>query len=157
MDPGANCPTQARPPTGRIVTGVAGSKALYTPHFVTLLCLQLAFGFSFSTFYLLPKFMAVELRATPGAIGAVTGMFGLAGLISIPLVGAGIDRVERRLFLRAGSTLMVVSAFGFLFVDHAGVLAGALRLGQGLDWSRVFTPLLTPPPHPPPPTPDTST
>jgi MFS family permease len=112
---------------------------LYTRHFVTLLCLQLAFGFSFSTFYLLPKFMAVELRATPVAIGAVTGMFGLSGLVAIPLLGASIDHVRRRSFLRAGSALMVVGAFGFLLVDEAGVLAGALRLAQGLAWAMVFT------------------
>jgi MFS family permease len=139
VDRGPNCTPREQAPESGVATGAAERPRLYTPHFVTLLCLQLAFGFSFSTFYLLPKFMAVELRATPVAIGAVTGMFGLSGVLAIPLVGASIDRVERHLFLRAGSALMVVGAFGFLFVDDAGVLAGALRLVQGFAWSMVFT------------------
>jgi MFS family permease len=83
--------------------------------------------------------MAVELQATPVAIGAVTGMFGLSALIATPLLGAGIDRLGRRLFIRVGSALMVVTAFGFLVVHDAGILAGALRLMQGLAWAMVFT------------------
>ncbi|MDP8999008.1 MAG: hypothetical protein M3O46_02740, partial [Myxococcota bacterium] len=113
---------------GQARQGQIPQKTLYTAQFVTLLGLQLAFGFSYSTFYLLPKFMAVELGATPVAIGAVTGMFGLSALIATPLLGAGIDRLGRRLFIRAGSALMVITAFGFLVVHDAGILAGALRL-----------------------------
>jgi MFS family permease len=125
---------------------------LFTPSFVTLLCLQLAFAFSFSTFYLLPKFLAIELRARPAAIGGVMGMFGLASVISMPLLTAGIDRVERRVFIRVGSALMAVGALGFLLVHQVGPLAASLRLMQGLAWAMTFTASValtsdTTPPH----------
>jgi MFS family permease len=112
---------------------------LFTRPFVTLLCLQLAFAFSFSTFYLLPKFLALELGAKPAAIGGVTGMFGLASVISMPLLAATIDRVERRVFIRVGSVLMALGAFGFLRVHEVGPLAAGLRLLQGLAWAMTFT------------------
>jgi MFS family permease len=111
---------------------------LYTEGFVVLLCLQLAFSFSFSTFFLLPKFMATQLAAAPAAIGVVTAMFGLSGLAAIPLVGVRIDSRRRRALLFEGSALMALGAFGFLLVDHAGALAAALRLLQGLAWAMVF-------------------
>jgi predicted MFS family arabinose efflux permease len=111
---------------------------LYTEGFVVPLSLQLAFPFSFSTFFLLPKFMATQLAAAPAAIGVVTAMFGLSGLAAIPLVGIRIDSMRRRALLFEGSALMALGAFGFLFVDHAGTLAAALRLLQGLAWAMVF-------------------
>lgn len=113
--------------------------ALYTRSFVALLCLQLAYGFSFSTFFLLPKFMAVELGATPAAIGAVTSMFGLSGVLAIPLLNVAIDRVAYRLLLRLGSALMVLSAVGFSLVREPGAMAAVLRFLQGLSWAMTFT------------------
>ncbi|HLK38119.1 MAG TPA: MFS transporter [Polyangiaceae bacterium] len=111
---------------------------LYTRSFALLLGLQVAFSFSFSTFFLLPKFLATSLAAEPIAIGVVTAMFGLSGLAAIPVVGVRIDTRQRRRFLIEGSALMAAAAFGFLWVDHAGALAAVLRLLQGLAWAMVF-------------------
>jgi MFS family permease len=128
-----HCPTHEHPATS------SAPATLFTPSFVTLLGLQLAFAFSFSTFYLLPKFLAIELRARPAAIGGVMGMFGFASVVSMPLLAAFIDRVERRVFIRAGSALMAIAAFGYLFVHQVGPLAASLRLIQGLAWALTFT------------------
>ena len=112
---------------------------LYTKDFVILVWHQLAFAFSFSTFFLLPKFLAANLHAAPTAIGIVMAMFGLSAIVTMPLLGVGIDRVDRRIFLRAGSVLMAVTAFGFLLVDRAGALAAMLRAVQGVAWFTAFT------------------
>jgi MFS family permease len=113
--------------------------ALYTRQFVVLICLQLAYGFSFSTFFLLPKFLAVALHAGPSAIGVVTSMFGLSGLLAVPLLTASIDRVERRMFVRVGAVLMVLAALGFLSVRQPDAWASGLRFLQGISWAMVFT------------------
>jgi MFS family permease len=117
----------------------AGVGVLYTKDFVVLLWHQLAFAFSFSTFFLLPKFLAADLHAAPIAIGIVTAMFGLSAIVAMPLLGLGIDRVDRRVFLRAGSVLMALTAFGFLLVDRVGPLAAILRGLQGIAWFTAFT------------------
>jgi MFS family permease len=112
---------------------------LYTRDFVVLLWHQLAFAFSFSTFFLLPKFLAADLHAPPTAIGLVMAMFGLSAIVAMPLLGFGIDRLDRRIFLRAGSALLAVTAFGFLWVDRVGPLAATLRGLQGVGWFTAFT------------------
>jgi len=112
---------------------------LYTKGFVLLLWHQLAFAFSFSTFFLLPKFLAADLHAPPIAIGIVMAMFGLSAIVAMPLLGFGIDRVDRRIFLRAGSALLAVTSFGFLWVDRVGSLAATLRGLQGVAWFTAFT------------------
>ena len=57
-----------------------------------LLAIQLAHGFAFSSFFLLPKFLTTELGAGPELIGRITAVAGIAGVLSVPLVGIWIDR-----------------------------------------------------------------
>lgn len=117
----------------------AGRPVLYSSGFVVLFAQQLGFAFAFSTFFLLPKFLARELAAPPSAIGVVSAMFGASGLLAIPLVGSAIDRLPRVTFLRVGTLLLGVTALGYLLVRDAGLLAAALRLVQGVAWAMVFT------------------
>lgn len=98
-----------------------------------------AWGFAFSSFYLLPKFLAQELAASPAEIGAVVGMLGISTVCFTPLAGRWMDRFPRRYALAGGALLMSLSAAGFLGVHAIGPMALALRVVQGLSYALVVT------------------
>ena len=118
--------------------GPPAQTRLLNAEFVALLAAQLTFGFSFSAFFLLPKFMVAELSAGPSTIGSVMGVFGLAAVLTIPVVGIGVDRLGRRGFMFAGSVVMTVSALGFLAVDSVGPLIYVLRALSGVAFGLWF-------------------
>jgi len=111
---------------------------LFTPEFVRVLLVQMSFGFSFSIFLLLPKFLAVELGAGPELIGRVTAMAGVVGVLSVPFVGAWIDRRARRFLIAGGTLLTSLTAFGFAWVESVDLWVFALRAVQGLAFVVVF-------------------
>jgi MFS family permease len=88
---------------------------------------QLLFGFTWSLYLLLPKFMATALQAGPDVIGRISSMGGLAGLMTVPLAAYGIDRVSRRLFFRLGTGLLVLVSLGFTQVHEVGPLVYVLQ------------------------------
>jgi predicted MFS family arabinose efflux permease len=108
---------------------------LFTPEFVRLLLANSAFQFGFSTFFLLPKFMAQELHSGPSEIGALPTAFGLAMVVAVPLTGRLLDRLGNRQVLLVGSALAVVAALGYLAVDRVGPALFCLRCVQGLALS----------------------
>lgn len=112
--------------------------SLFTRNFVALLAAQACFGFSFSSFFLLPKFMTVELGAGPDQIGSVTAAFYVTAVLLGPLMGTVVDRRGRRRFLTAGALLQAVAAFGFVSVDSVGPLLFALRMLQGAAFAMAF-------------------
>jgi MFS family permease len=112
--------------------------ALFTGPFLRLLAMQAAFGFAFSVFVLLPKVLAATFGSTPAQIGLVMASFGLASLLSIPLVGRVVDRAGHRATLVLANLLMAMGALGFLFVSGAGALAVISRGVQGAAWSLAF-------------------
>jgi MFS transporter, DHA1 family, multidrug resistance protein len=103
-----------------------------------LLFVQMAFGFAFATFFILPKFFAQDLHAGPVGIGLISAMFGLAGVIAVPLVSWAFARFSARWLVAAGCALMALSAFGFSWVDDVGPLAAGLRLSQGVASALVY-------------------
>ena len=105
---------------------------------VLLLGLQFAFGVAFSIFVLLPKILASSLHAGPEGIGLVMSMFALAGVATVPFVGARVDRPGRARLIFGGTALMFVSSLGYLAVDHVGTLAMALRAAHGAAYTIVF-------------------
>ncbi len=111
---------------------------LYTRSFVALLLAQSAFGYAFSSFFLLPKFITTELGAGPDRIGIVMASFGATSIFCIPLVGSLVDRVGRRPFMTAGAVVMAATALGFLAVREVGPLLLALRAVQGVAFSMTF-------------------
>ncbi|MEE2678373.1 MAG: MFS transporter [Myxococcota bacterium] len=111
---------------------------LFTRSFVALLAAQAFFGLSFSSFFLLPKFMSVELGAGPAEIGRVSAVFFLAAVLLQPLMGSIVDRRGRRAFLTAGALLMAPACAGFVFVDSLGPLIYLLRTLQGLAFAMAF-------------------
>ena len=114
------------------------SGRLWTRQFVLVLLIQVSFGFSFSSFFLLPKYLEQELAATPSAMGQVVGMGPLSAVLGVPLIGWAIDRANRRLLLVLGSLLGAMAAFAHVCIDEIGLLLYALRACQGLAFLLTF-------------------
>jgi MFS family permease len=103
-----------------------------------LLAAVVSYGFAHSTYFLLPKYLELELHANPAQIGwyaAATWIVtvGLAGI-----AGAWIDRRGRRPFAFAGAALLAVTCAGFLFVKELGPLLLLLRLLHGVSFTFFF-------------------
>jgi MFS family permease len=111
---------------------------LWTRAFVDLLIAEALFGFSYALFVLLPKLLAVGYGATGGQIGMVMASFGVASLVTIPLIAPIVRKLDNRRTMIVGTALLGVSALGFLFIHGAGVLAAVLRGAQGIAWSLTF-------------------
>lgn len=111
---------------------------LFTSSFLRILTIQFAFGVSFSSFLLLPKFLRVELGAGPEMIGALGGMAVLWGAICAPFVGQLSARVGRKSVLLLALVFEGTGALGFVFVDSVGPLIFVLRSLQGLGFVLVF-------------------
>ncbi len=116
---------------------------LLTPQFVLLLVTTAIVGLSFSTYFLLPKFLAVELAADAATIGSISGVSLLASVVCMPFAGVQIDRHGRRLFVCLGALLFAAASAGFLVIDRVGPLLWALRLLQGLAWPLFYLALST--------------
>jgi MFS family permease len=116
----------------------APAARLWSPAFVDLLIAEALFGLSYSMFVLLPKLLAIGYGATAGQIGAVMASFGVASLVTIPLIAPIVKRLDNRRTMIAGTLLLSASALGFMLIDSAGVLAAVLRGAQGIAWSLTF-------------------
>ena len=90
--------------------------------FVALLFVQMAIGYAFATFFLLPKFLVEQLHASPTEIGLISAGFGFAGMCAMPFVGRLLDRGGERRAILLGSALLGVAALLFTLVDRIGVL-----------------------------------
>jgi MFS family permease len=117
----------------------APGNTLFSAQFRALLLVQMAFGFAFATFYLLPKFMTQELDASPSAVGLVSATFGVAGFCAMPWVGRVLDAGLSRWLILRGCALMTVSALAFTAISDVGALACALRFAQGLAMTMVVS------------------
>ncbi len=111
---------------------------LLTPGFVRLLVAQGCFGYAFSSYFLLPKFLVTELHAGPAEIGHVTALYGLFVVIFLPAMGVVVDRFGRRDFLTAGAIVMAIASLAFVAVDRIGPLLFALRAVQGIAFAMAF-------------------
>ena len=135
-------PTSSEPPLPSAIASGAFSAALpvslWTPAFVRVLLLCAAYGFTYSTFFLLPKFLAQELGATALQIGNVTGINLLSAVLAVPCLWLVIDRVPRRWLLVFGSLLAAASALGYVWVSEVGPLLYVLRVLQGIAFVTSF-------------------
>src|SRR5678816_1735523 len=111
---------------------------LWTRAFVDLLIAEALFGFSYALFVLLLKLLATGYGATAGQIGTVMASFGVASLVTIPLIAPIVKRLDNRRTMVLGTALLGVSALGFLLIHSAGALAAVLRGLQGIAWSLTF-------------------
>lgn len=115
-----------------------GEPRLLSRGFASLLVAQGAFGFAFSSFLLLPKFLGTQLGAGPGEIGVVTTLHGVTVVVCLPILGSAVDRLGRRDFLTAGAALMAVACVLFRGVEAMGPLVYALRVAQAVAFSMAF-------------------
>lgn len=95
----------------------------------------MAFQFGFSSFFLLPKFMAQELAASPSEIGALTTAFGLSMVMAVPITGRLLGELGNRRVLMLGAAAALFTSLGYLWVERVGPILFALRSGQGLALS----------------------
>lgn len=107
--------------------------------FVRLLATNMAFGFSVSCFYLLPKHLTLAYAATPGMVGAVVGVFGLTCVVVVPWLGRAVNHLGLARTLLLAQALMAVSSLGFVGLSQVGWQMLLLRALQGLATSGVMT------------------
>jgi len=112
--------------------------SLLTPAFVQLLLVQLSFGLSFSTYFLLPKYLAKELAADARTIGAAAAMPLVAGVLASPAIGLALDRFGRRSSLLLGAWLGVLTSVAMSVVTEVGPFLYAVRAVQGVGFALVF-------------------
>jgi MFS family permease len=111
---------------------------LFTRDFALILATQLAFGFAFSSFFLLPKFVVTELHGSPSQVGFVGAMAVVAAVLASPLCGRLLDRGARAPIIALGCLLSGVGAIGFLGVTEVGAYLYGLRAVQGIGYTLYF-------------------
>lgn len=111
---------------------------LLTRNFALVLATQFTFGFSFSSFLLLPKFVVTVLHGSPSQVGYVGALAVLTAVLVSPLCGRLLDRGARRPQVVLGCLLSGLAALGFLFVTEAGPYLYAVRAVQGVAYTLYF-------------------
>ena len=114
------------------------SDRLLTRGFASLLLAQVGFGYAFSSYFLLPKFVVVALHGGPGEIGLLTATHNAAVFALMPAMGALVDRFGRRRFLTAGALLMAAASLLFTAIDSFGPAIFVLRAVQALAFAMAF-------------------
>lgn len=109
-----------------------------TPALVRVLAAAACWGFSFSSFYLLPTYLEKQLGAGPDTVGVVIGIFGMATVLFTPTAGTWVDRFPRRYSVAAGAAIMSAASIGYLFVDAVGTWLAVLRIAQGISYALVL-------------------
>ncbi len=112
---------------------------LAVPAFRALLWAQACFGVAFSTFLILPKFLAVHLHAGPSQVGWIMSTASLANVLSVRPVGLVAARWGARRTLALASLFMAAGALGFTLVSSVGPLAFFCRVLHGLGWAFMFS------------------
>jgi MFS family permease len=111
---------------------------LFTPAFVLLLVTQASFGFAFSVYFLLPKYLVDALHASAAEIGQVTAVAAVAGVVAVPFIGRLLDGSRRRVWMIAGAALMSLSSLPFMLLETVSPLIYVLRALQGVAFT-LFT------------------
>lgn len=97
-----------------------------------------AFGLAHSSYFLLPKYLALELHADASQIGFYSAVAWFANVAFVPFVAVWIDRRGRLPFAFAGAALLVGVCLAFLAVDRLGPLLLCLRVAHGLAFTCFF-------------------
>lgn len=127
----------------RASAGGVDSERLLTRPFALVLCLQFCFGLSYSTFFLLPKFLAREFHANADAIGAVAATALLASVLASPWTGAWLDSGARRPFIGYGALVNGLSGCAFWLIHSVSWPIFALRVVHGISYGLVFNGIVT--------------
>jgi MFS family permease len=120
------------------VTGSTGATLELLSHgpFARIMLTNFFFFGALNTFLLLPLYIQ-RLGGDEADIGLVQGLYSAAGIVCQPVVGALIDYLGRRFFMRLGALLLVVSCALFVVASPLPLL-GVLRVLQGVAFSAFF-------------------
>ena len=103
-----------------------------------LLTAVVAFGLAHSAFFLLPKFLELELHADPAQIGLYVSVTWFANVAFVPLVGLWVDERGRLPLAVAGAAGLVATCGGFLALAGLGPYLLALRIAHGFAFTAFF-------------------
>jgi MFS family permease len=111
---------------------------LFTRAYLLLIGIQLTFGFSFSTFFLLPKFLTVELHSTPDLVGAIAAVGVIVSVLVVPFLGPMLDRSRRQPLILLGALTSAAASFGFMWVESVAPPIFILRALHGVAFALAF-------------------
>lgn len=106
-----------------------------TAEFAALLAATLTFGLAHSAYFLLPKYLELELHANPSEIGGISSLTWFANVAIVAFVGVWVDRRGRLGFAYVGAALMSATGVGFLGVDALGPWLVFLRVVHGFAFT----------------------
>jgi MFS family permease len=110
---------------------------ILTPAFVTASVANFLFFTGLAGFVLLPLHLR-QLGATDGQLGLIMACYSATAIVVQPLVGAWVDRSDRRAFLVIGAVLTSGVALLFAAVPNTLGLFPLLRALQGVAFSIFF-------------------
>lgn len=131
------------PARNAAAASAAARSPLFTGQFALVLVATAIFGISFSSYFLLPKFLALELDADSATIGSVSAVTLLASVFFMPIIGVLVDRHGRKPFACFGALVFAVACAGFVLIDSVGPLLWVLRTLQGLGFTLFYVSLST--------------
>ena len=118
-------------------------RSLLTPQFALLLLATGTFGVAFSTYFLMPKYLAVELAADAATIGAVSAVTLLASVVAMPFIGVQVDRHGRKAFAVIGAVTFGLACSGFIWIDSVNALLWLVRIVQGAAFTLFYVSIST--------------
>jgi len=104
--------------------------------FARIMLTNFFFFAALNGFVLLPLYIQL-LGGNEADIGLVQGLYSAAGIVCQPVIGALVDYLGRRFFMRVGAGLLLLSC-GLFVVSSPLPLLGALRALQGVAFSAFF-------------------
>lgn len=125
-------------PAPVLISSSADDGPLFTSPYLRLLGMQAAYGFSFSMFFLLPKYLAAAGESS-SRIGFVMGGFGVACLATIPFLQGIVARLGRRGALMAATLVLALAGAAFALIQPVGLPAVFLRAAEGVTWTIMFS------------------
>jgi MFS family permease len=110
-----------------------------TGPFVRLLATNMALGFGFSCFFLLPKHLTLNHAASAGMVGAVMGIFGLTCVLAVPFLDRAVGALGLGRTLVYTQALLAACSLGFVAHSAPGAWVLGLRVLQGLATAAMMT------------------
>jgi len=98
---------------------------------------------SYSTFFLLPKYLSREFQASASAIGAVAATALIASVLASPITGTLLDRGARLPFITYGALVNGLVGGAFAGVHAISAPLFLLRAAHGVSYALVFNAIVT--------------
>ena len=120
------------------VTSISPQSPVPAHAFAALTAANFCFFMGFATFFLLPKYLMIELDAAEREVGLLMAGYGISMIACLPWVGVGSDRHGRRPYLLFGAGLLALTAVAFVFIRTLDAFPYLLRGLQGIAFACWF-------------------